>query len=331
MLKRTFIGLVLAAIGLQPLNAVAQTGKVWKITYVAPTTADGASRTQSLHRGMSELGHVDGRDYAIDVVSSDGRNDRYPVIIREAIGRGADILVPAGNTAIRAARAETQKVPIVFIAAGSPVEMGFIDSIARPGGNLTGRSAITQKLDPKRVEMLREMLPGLSRLALLVVKDRQDAGPSRATLPVIEAITRTGAAHGITTRPFVIAQSAEYEKLMHEMKAWQAEALIVFDQAMVFAVRTQIAELARALRLPTAFQNPSFVEAGGLFSYASNVADEHRLLAQHIDKIMRGAKPGDLPVEEPSRIDLTINLKTARDIGVTIPRSMLMLATQVIQ
>lgn len=330
MFKRAFVGFVLAAASALPLASFAQTGKVWKITYIAPVASSGPSAIQSIQAGMSELGHVAGRDYQIDFVAPEGQNNQYPAVVQDALKRGADILVPAGNSAIRAARDATQTKPIVFVSAGSPVEMGFIASNAKPGGNITGRSAITQKLDPQRVDLLREILPNLSRLAILVVKDATEDGPSRMLRPTIEAITKTAAAHGITTRPFVIAKSPEYEALLHEMKAWKADALIVFDQAVVFAVRPQLSELARKLRLPTAFQSSSFVEAGGLFSYSQNQMDEYRLLAQHIDKIMKGANPGDLPVEEPKRIELTINQKTARDIGVTVPQSMLKRAARVI-
>lgn len=331
MLKRTFTRLAIAAAGLRPFAPLAQARKVWKIVFVSPTHANGTAAVQWLHVGMAELGYVDGRDYVLGAVAPEGQNDRYPVVAREAVAGGADILIPAGNSAIRAAMQATQTRPIVFISAGSPVEMGFINSIARPGGNVTGRSAITQKLDPKRVEMLRDMLPNLSRLAILVVKDPREDAPSRMLRPTIEAISQTAAVHGITTRSFVIARSADYEALLHDMQAWKADALIVFDHAVVFAIQPQLADLARRLKLPTAFQASSFVDAGGLFSYSQNSPDEHRLLARHIDKIMKGANPGDLPVEEPSRIELTINLKTARDIGLIMPRSMLMSATRVIE
>lgn len=319
-----------------PAIAPAQPGKVWRIGWLAPTsaTADATAvaRLAAFNQGMREHGYSIGRDYTIDAKSAGGRNERYPELAAGLVASRVDVIITPGTTAALAAQKATATIPIVFVSAGDAVASGLIASMARPGGNLTGRSSITQELDAKRIELLREAVPGLSSLAVLRVRLDPPGTPlnplQAQAMAAVEAAARR---YGIAVQVSELRSAGQLDTTLALMRSRLPSGLIVFDQTLVLSVKERITEFALRSRIPAIYQQRNWVDTGGLMSYGPNNADEYRLLANYVHRIFQGDRPGDLPVEQPTRIDLVINLKTAKALGLTIPQSLLLRATEVIQ
>jgi putative ABC transport system substrate-binding protein len=321
--------LVALACGLlaAPLAAEAQqTPKIPRIGYLgAFTSSAGAPLLEAFRQGLRELGYVEGQNISVDYRWAEGRPDRFPALAAELIQLKVDVIVTYSNAAVAALQQATRTIPIVVAVMGDPVASGFVASFARPGGNITGFSPLTEELAGKWVELLKEVVPKVSRVAVLTVSQT----PSHRTYwTEIQAAAK---ALRVTPQRIEVAGPDEIENAFASLVKGRPQGLIVLPHAVTNDRRTQIVRLAAKNRLPGMYPNSPFVEAGGLMSYGTSVSDLHRRAATYVDKILKGAKPADLPVQQPTRFELVINLKTAKALGLTIPQSVLIRADQVIQ
>jgi putative tryptophan/tyrosine transport system substrate-binding protein len=306
-----------------PFAASAQQ-KLPTIGFLGTTTASAwGPWTTAFVKRLRELGWIEGRNLAIEYRWADARSERFAEIAAEFVRLKVDVIVTGGNAAV-AAKQASSAVPIVFALVDDPIGMGLIASLARPGGNVTGLSVQATDLAGKRLALLREVVPGLRRLAIMANTDY----PS-AALEMAEIQTAAGTL-GLEVPPLEIRRAEDIAPAFEVLKG-RAEALYVVGDALVMTHRVRINTLALAARLPTSFNYREYVEAGGLMSYGANLSDLFRRAADYVDKILRGAKPGDLPVEQPTRFDLIFNLTTAKALGLTIPESFLLRADEVIE
>jgi putative tryptophan/tyrosine transport system substrate-binding protein len=276
--------------------------------------------------GLRDLGHVDGETVAIEWRGADGLNERLPGLAAELVGRQVDIIVTGGATPVAvAAKQATDTIPIVFIGAGDPVGNGLIASFARPGGNLTGTSNFSPETAAKRLQLLKEVVPGATRVDVVW----NFANP--ATAPEWDETQAAARQLGVTLQQWDVRDPTQIEGAFQAMAAARPDALLVSGEPFFTARRARLAELAAAMGLPAMYVDPRFVAAGGLMSYGWNIADSFRRAAGYVDKILRGARPADLPVERPTRFDFAINLQAAQALGLAIPPSVLAQATEVIQ
>jgi putative ABC transport system substrate-binding protein len=322
MRRREFITLFGGAAA-WPLAARAQQ-KLPTIGFFGTTTASAwGPWTAAFVQRLRELRWIEGRNLAIEYRWADARSERFAEIAAEFVRLKVDVIVTGGNAAV-AAKQASSAVPIVFALVDDPIGMGLIASLARPGGNVTGLSVQATDLAGKRLALLREVVPGLRRLAIMSNVDY----PS-AVLEMGELQTAAGML-GLEVVPLEIRRAEDIAPAFEALKG-RAEALYVVGDALVMTHRVRINTLALAARLPTNFNYREYVEAGGLMSYGANLSDLFRRAADYVDKILRGAKPGDLPVEQPTKFDLVINLTTAKALGLTIPDTLLARADEVIE
>jgi putative tryptophan/tyrosine transport system substrate-binding protein len=322
MRRRDFISLAGGAAAYWPFAARAQqTGKLPTIGFLGADASAFSPWTAAFVGRMRELGWVEGHTVAIEYRWSEGRPERYAEIAAEFVRIKVDVIVTVG-TAVPAVRRATADIPIVFAVAIDPIGNGLVTSLARPGGNVTGLSIQAGELAGKRIELLREVVPQLHRLAIIF-----DAGN---TQPVLEMGQTQAAARtfGLEAAPLEIRRAEDIPLALETLKA---DALYVVVDQLVVANLTHILTLALGARLPTMFSTRDFVKAGALMSYGPNYSDLFRHSADYVDKILRGAKPADLPVEQPTKFELVINLTTAKALGLTIPESFLSLADEVIE
>jgi putative ABC transport system substrate-binding protein len=324
MRRREFI-MLFGSAAAWPLAAGAQqAGKLPTIGYLgASTPLFDSQRVAAFVQRLRELGWIEGRTVAIEYRWSEGRTDRYAEIATEFVRLKVDVIVATGG-AIPAAKQATSVIPIVFPVAGDPVGGGYVDSLARPGGNVTGLSLQQTDVASKRVELLRETVPGLRRLAIVA-----NVGNPNAAL-------ETGgvqAAAGTLGLEAAISEIRRAEDIVPAFEALKgrADAVYVVAEPLIFTNRARIHTLAMAARLPAIYNSREYVEIGGLMSYGPNFPDLFRRAADYVDKILRGAKPADLPVEQPTKFDLIINLTTAKALGLDIPPTLLARADEVIE
>ena len=318
------LGGVLAA----PLASFAQQqrGKIPRIGYLDGVSASAsASRAGVLRAGLRDLGYVEGKNVLIEFRWAEGKYERLPAMAAELVGLKVDVIVAASPPAVRAVQKATTTIPIVFAAVGDPVGLGFVASLARPGGNITGLSSINVDLTSKYLELLRAAVPKLSRVAVLVNPGHPQHPDS---LKNIQAAAKTT---GVNVSPVQAGTASQIEAALGAMTRERAGALIVLPDAVFTTEWRRITELAAKNRLPTMFWSREGAEAGGLMSYGQNIVEHFRRAATYVDKILRGAKPADLPVEQPTTIELVINLKTAKAIGLTISQDLLFRADKVIE
>jgi putative ABC transport system substrate-binding protein len=325
MKRRAFVTLIGNA-ALWPLAAHAQQpAKLTTVGYLgANTPSSEGLRIAAFLQRLRELGWVEGRTIAIEVRWAEGRNERYAEIAAEFARLKVDVIVTAGTAAILAARLATPTIPIVFAVSGDPVASGVVASLARPGGNVTGLSIQGPDLVGKRLELLREAVPGLRRLAILghiggpaVVLEMRDLSLIARTL-------------GLEVTVSEIRRAEDIAPAFETFKE-RAEALYVCADPLIVSNRLRINSFALAARLPTMYGQRENVEAGGLLSYGASFPELHRRAADYVDKILRGTKPADLPVEQPTKFEFVINLTTAKAIGLTVPRMLLGRADEVIE
>jgi putative ABC transport system substrate-binding protein len=323
--RRDFITL-LGGAAAWPLAAHAQpVGKLRTIGYLgASTRAAESQRLAAFEQRLRELGWTDGGTIAIEHRWAEGRSDRAPEIAAELVRRKVDIIVTGGTPQTLAAKRATSVIPIVFAAVGDPVGAGVVESLARPGGNATGLSLQVTDTVGKRLELLREIVPGLRRVAIMGNSDNLSAA-----LEMREA-ERAARALGLEAVPSEIRRRAEIAPAFDALKD-RAEALYISTDPLTGANRVRIVILAVGMRLPTIFSAWENVEAGGLMSYGSNFPDLYRRAAELVDKILRGAKPAELPVEQATKFDLVINLTTAKALGLNVPATLLARADEVIE
>ena len=319
--RRAFIGEALGTLAL-PLTAAAQAGRIPQIgvMYAGSAPNPGAD---ALRRGLADLGWVEGRNLLIEWRYAEGRPERYPALIAELIRLKVDVLVAGGGTAgAQAAKRATSTIPIVLPVIGDPVAAGLVASLARPG-NVTGLSMLNTEISAKRVELLREVLPHVERVAVL----RDPAAPP-ADVDATQAAARS---LGLRLQLLSVGRPEELHGAFQTVKRSGAEALIVLASGFFNTQRRQLVDLAAQYRLVTVWEHRDFAEAGGLLSYGPNLVDMNRGAAKYVDKILKGAKAADLPVEQPTVFELVVNMKTAKTLALTIPPSVLVRADEVIE
>jgi putative ABC transport system substrate-binding protein len=310
-----------------PLAAAAQQPRgMPRVGFLSfASTNSFPARVEAFRAGLRELGFVGGQTIAIDWRWAEGRDDRLPGLAEELVRLKVDVIVTHGVAATLAARRATAAIPIVIASADDPVATGLVESLARPGGNVTGLSVMALDLSGKRLEMLKEAIPRLRRLAVL----RNPTNP--VSVPELKETQVAARALGSQIQSLEAADPRGFAGAFSAMTRERAGALTVLSDAMFLDRHTQIVGHATKSRLPAIFWTREFPQAGGLMSYGPNVADLWRRSATYVDKILKGAKPADLPVEQPTRFELVVNLKTAKALGLTIPQSVLIRADRVIQ
>jgi putative ABC transport system substrate-binding protein len=325
MKRRQFITLLGGAAAWPLVARGQQPAKLPTIGFLGANTPSVQSQwTGAFVQRLRELGWIEGRNLAIEYRWAETRFERSPEIIAEFVRLKVDVIVTHATANILAAKQGTSLIPIVFAAVADPVGIGVVESLARPGSNVTGLSNQFTDVAGKRVELLREVVPGLRRLAILA-----NVGIANAVLEIdeVQAAART---LGLEVATSDIRRAEDIAPAFAALKG-RAEGLYVFGEPLTNTNRAQIGALALAARLPTVAGFREFVDAGGLISYGANLADQFRRASDYVDKILRGAKPRDIPVEQPTKFDFAINLKTAKAIGLTIPETFLARADEVIE
>jgi ABC-type uncharacterized transport system substrate-binding protein len=307
-----------------------QPKKVFRIGYLSAGNAAGEStRSEAIRLALRELGYIEGQNIAIEYRYTEGKVDRHPELAAELARLKVDVILVTGSDAlIQAAKNTTKIIPIVMMgSATDPIEAGHVESLARPGGNVTGLSLLSRELGGKRLELLKEAAPKLARVAVLYEpRVRGDVIQVKEVLPV------AARGLGLTFRSWEIRDADGFERVFAALNKEPPDGLYVMGGSpRMTANGKRIAGFALKSRLPSVYQSREFVDANGLMSYGADMADSYRRVASYVDRILKGAKPADLPVEQPTKFELVINLKTAKQIGLTIPQSMLYRADKVIK
>jgi ABC-type uncharacterized transport system substrate-binding protein len=327
MRRREFISLLGGAAAAWPLAARAQQpAKVARIGFLGNSTAAlEANLVGPFRDGLRELGYEEGRDIVIEYRWADGRYERFPALIAELIALKVDAIVTAGTPASLAVKKATTTIPLVMVAVGDPVATGLVASLARPGGNITGLTSISVEMEGKRLELLREVVPKVSHIAVL--------WNAASPIQVIEEGEVRAAARvlGIKMLSLGVRTREEIDDALATIIRERPDALLVLADRLFLHHRTRIMDFAAQERLPGVHAYRELVEAGGLMSYGPSYADMHRRAAAYVDKILKGAKPADLPVERPVKFELVVNLKAAKALGLTIPPSVIFRADEIIE
>ena len=323
MIVRAALAVAVAiAILVAPFAAKAQ--EAGKVTRIGMLTASSSPFVEAFKQGLRELGYVEGRNIVIEYRSTDGRDERLPGLVADLVRLKVDIIVASSQGAV-AARQATTAIPIVMPIITDPVRLGLVASLARPGGNVTGLATQNDELPGKWLELVKETLPKVSRVAVLF-HPTYDGG---VQLKASEAAARS---LGVRLQALKVEHPDDFANAFAEVQKNRAEALVVSSSGLFYAHRTRLVEFAAKHRLPTIYHQSEFVvESGGLMSYGPDFRDLFRRSATYVDKILKGAKPGDLPVQQPTKFELVINMKTAKALRLTIPQSVLSRADQVIE
>jgi putative ABC transport system substrate-binding protein len=325
-----WLGLSVIAFVLVVTGAVAQAQQPTKIPRIgflaAASLSSTPARREAFRQGLRDLGYVEGKNIIIEWRFAEGKLDRVPGLVAELVRLKVDVIVTAGPLPTRAAKEATVTLPIVMTNEGDPVGTGFVASLARPGGNITGLSTLAPELSGKRLELLKEIVPRLSRAAFF----------GTSTLPgnaqSLKETELAAGALGVKLQYLDVLDPKDIETAFRAAGKGRADAvLMLMAGGVASAHRTEIVELAVKSRLPAIYSQSEYVEAGGLMSYSANINDLHRRAATYVDKILKGRKPADLPVEQPIKFELIINLKAAKQIGLTIPPNVLARADKVIK
>ncbi len=330
MRLRTIGGISTLVLGLiaAPLPAEAeQARKVYRIGYLGPrsfSSRAGSVRRKAFREGLRELGYVEGKNVVMEYRSAEGKRDRFPELAAELVHLNLDVIFAYSTAAVRALKKATTTVPLVTVS-GDPVRAGFVASLAQPGGNITGLANLTPELAGKRLELLKEVIPQISRVAVLWNPDNTIAGlRMRETEVAANSLD-------IKLQPVAVRVPNDFERAFSAMKKGNAGALFPLRDILVVAQLKKIVKLAAENRLPGMYDHRRFVEVGGLMSYGTQIDDLDRRAATYVDKILKGANPADLPIEQPTKFELIINLKTAKQLGITIPPDVLFRADRVIK
>jgi len=306
-----------------------QPKKVQRIGYLSNVDpARESARSEAIRLALRELGYIEGQNIAIEYRYGEGKVDRAPEQAAELVRLKVDIIVVAGGPVwVRAAKNATKTIPIVMVGGGTdPVMEGLVESLARPGGNVTGLTLLSGELGGKRLELLKEAVPKLARVAVFY-----DPAVPIGGFQVKEVLPDAARALGLTVRSWEIRAADDFEKVFAAISKWRPDGLYVIGGPLMTANYRRTVGFALKSRLPSMYGNREGVDAGGLMYYGADLADSYRRVATYVDKILKGAKPADLPVERPTKFELMINLKTAKQIGLTIPQSMLYRADKVIK
>ena len=322
--------LTASVIALAPLGATVEAqedkaGKVYRVGLLGSATASTAPHLlQAFRQGLRDLGWVEGRNLAIEYRWAEGRLDRLTDLAADLVRLRVDVIVSAGTPGPTAAKHVTRTIPIVMVAAGDPVASGLVASLARPGGNVTGLSIMAPELGGKRLQLLKEVVPGLLRVGVL-----WNSQSLYARL-VVREIEMAARAIGVQLESLEVRVPEDFEKAFEDALLRQVGALITVEDSLTVTHRTWIVDFAAKSRLPAIYGFREFVDAGGLMMYGADLRDLFRRSATYVDKILKDAAPADLPVEQPTKFELVINLKTAKALGLTIPPLLLLRADQVI-
>jgi len=318
------VGMTLASVHSAEAQQHARVIKIGELILgIRPGGGMGIGR-ELLRRELRQLGYVEGKNVVFEVRSAEGKFDRFPALADELVRLKVDVILATSMSEILAAKNATRTIPIVFMTAGDPIAAGVIDSLAHPGGNLTGFTEIAAVLAGKRLELLKETVPKLTRVAFLW-------NPSEGSPQQWKESQVSARELGLQLHSMEVSSADKYENAFKEATKAASGALVVSTAALASSGRTQIVELAAKYRLPAIYARRDFVESGGLMSYGSNRVEPYRRAAVMIDKILKGTKPADLPVEQPTEFELVINFKTAKTLGLTIPPVVMMRAQKVIK
>jgi len=323
--RRAFLGALASGLLAAPLAAGAQPAKAPRVGLLGLGSAEPSPFFEALRQGLRDRGWVESQNVAFEDRSTVGHYSQLPDVATELVRLKVDVIVTWGTTPALAARKATGTIPIVTIAGSDPVETGLATSLARPGGNVTGLTTSGRELVGKRLELLKETLPGLLRIAVLWNP------ASRTELVSLRNAEAAAKSLGLQIQPAGVRRPEDLEKAFASLAHERAEALVAVPSTMFRAHRARIVELAARHRLPSTFPERDYVEAGGLMSYGPDLKAIFRQLATYVDRILKGAKPGDLPIEHPTKFELVINRKTANALGLTIPPSLLLRADQLIE
>lgn len=326
---RRKVVLAAAALLAAPLASFAQKqSKVWRIGFLTNgTVASSQGQVDAFVRGLNELGYTDGRNFVLEPRWAEGKIDRLPALVTELLAQKIDLVFAPSGIAAQAAKKSGTAIPIVFALAPDPVGQGFGRSLAHPGGNMTGLTSTHTELSAKRIELLKEAFPTIKRVAVLYFLAPSAAG-------VAEQLTETKRAASVLGVAFVTEESKgleDFDRAFASIRAQRPDALIVIENPVFFTNRLRLTEMAATLQMPAIYNVSEYVHAGGLMSYGASYADLCRRAATYVVKILNGASPGDLPIEQPTKFELVINVKAASTLGIKIPQSVLLRADRLIE
>jgi putative ABC transport system substrate-binding protein len=316
-------GVLIALCGSAEAQQPKKVPRIGFLSAVSPSTI--SARLDAFRQGLRELGFVEGKNIVIEWRSAEGKSDRLPGLAAELVRLKVDLVVSGGVATTRAAKQATVTIPIVMASDDDPVGSGFAASLARPGGNITGLSTLSPEISGKQLELLKEIVPKLSRVGVF-------GDVTRPGIPqALREINVAADALGVQVQYLELREPKDIETAFRAASKEHADAVLVLGSPVLLSQRRQIAYVAAKSRLPAIYPRPEFVEDGGLMSYGVNINDLFRRAATYVDKILKGTKPADLSVEQPTKYELVINLKTAKQIGLTIPQSVLYRADRVIK
>ena len=323
--RRTFVGGVAGGLLAWPRAAGAQPTRLRRIGWLRNGHGGASSGPQSdaFLRGLRALGWIEGQSLTIEYRWAQGDPRRLPALVAELVKSGVEVIAVAGPPAIRAAQQATGTIPVVFVVLTDPVAAGFVQSLARPGGNMTGLASQFEELIARQLQLLKEAVPGLARVAIL---RRPDSEPA-----VLAAVETAAQSLGLTARTVSVAAAGEFENAFKAARSGGAGAIHVLPSPYFDTQRARLIELAARYRLPACYEFRNYVEDGGFMSYGPSINEMYGRAASYVDRILKGANPGDLAIERPARFELVINLKAAKALGLTIPQSLLLRADEVIQ
>jgi putative ABC transport system substrate-binding protein len=326
-LGRSVLGLALAvSLGATSIATDAQPGRAPRIGILLPTSPSAAPQYVDAFRlGLRERGYTEGESIAIEYRWAEGRQERFDALARELVDLKVDVIVATVSAAAVAARAATTTIPVVMLVVGEPVQLGLVASLAHPGGNLTGLTSVGDELFPKQVQLLKEAVPSAARVAVLW----NPSNPSHQ--PRLKSIETAARALKMQARPLPVRTPEQIDSAFASMATLRADALLVVADAMFLVHRARIAELAMQARLPAIYGNREHAEDGGLMAYMASYDDLYRRGAGYVDRILKGARPAELPVAQPTKFELLLNLKTAQALDLRMPRALLLRADRLVE
>jgi putative ABC transport system substrate-binding protein len=324
--RRSFIGsLAFGALTAPGVSSAQPAGKVPRVGYLFYGSPGSSREIDAFRQGLRELGYIEGQSISVEYRFASGQVERYSGLAAELVRMKVDIIVAPATPQALAAKQATSSIPIVFVLVADAVGAGLITNFARPGGNITGLTSSSAELGGKRLELLKQMVPRATRVAVLY-------NPTdRSNVIVLKQLQESVPRLGLVLQPLQVRERREFEGAFVAMTRERADAMFGTPGALTFEHSKILVDLAARHRIPAMWGHRNFVDAGGLMSYAVNLYDQNRQAAVFVDKILKGAKPGDLPVEQPTRFELVINLRPAKALGLTIPPSLLVRADQVIE
>jgi putative ABC transport system substrate-binding protein len=322
---RHFVLTAILGIGFLTIPVPSAGQSAGKIYRMAVLGNENNPPWEGFRQGLRDLGYVEGRNITIDWRWSKGKPDRFPGLAMEVVALKPDVIVASGTQAVRAAKQATSAIPIVMTTSSYPDKIGLVDSLSRPGGNVTGLSNVGPELSGKKLELLKEIAPTISRVAVL-------SNPASPVEPLtVRELSTAARAVGIEIQSVEVRSPDDFSAAFAALSSSRVHALLALGNPINFRGRQLIADFALRKRLPSIYDERLFVDAGGLMSYAPSFTDSFRHAATYVDKILKGAKPADLPVEQPTKFELIINVKTAKILGLTIPPSLLLRADQLLE